>query len=385
MTEQVENQGLEAYKEAFLTTHNYLSLGSYGNESLYLKNYTTMVSVIKTEEFFDLFGEQKEEKVVLENPTEEEKLILATGSSLGLVAIQRGRKILTTKSKEEAIEESKIEVEDVKKEQEEYKKAETLINIEAVCSESQKEIFRQFHGEEYPSLEEAKEIIGKTNKDQLEAKVKLASLTLGYLDGSLYQEALNIVQIFYECTNMNEKTMEPTEEQKESVEQEKDATEVREEKVPKEQEEIPQAEKEESEVTHPQTEQVSEKETFSGIQIPIVSPTKEETVVARAPEGEKEQVQVQPVVTKVPQAMDYDQLVAEVVGNKATPEKVSMEEAKNLLNPVAVPVAPSGEVVTPQYTVPPVTETIMSAPSSLEQMAQVEVPSFEGSVGGRSM
>lgn len=378
MTEKMEEQGFKDFKNSFLASNNYILLGSYDKESIYLKNYSTMVCASKTGKFLDFPGEKIEEKVILENPTEEEKIILATTNSSGLLAIEKGRKILETKSKEEAVEACKVEVENAQKKIEKYQQAKTIVSMEEHCSASQIAIFREFHGQEYPTVEEAKEIIETTNLKELTTQSKLSSLTLGYLDGSLYQESLNMVQIIFDLDKTKEKTVVQENEEKieEPVKQQVEAVETQalsegtQKEVPVE--EI--VEKEEEPVQTAQVVQTPEiKEEVPDIQIPIV--------------GAKEPVEpaaILPVVetpsSTLPEA-DYAKMVADVVSG-GEPNIPAIQE---LLNPKSVPIEPA---TTPQvdYTVPSAQETVIEAPASLEQMVQdTNVPSFDGPIGGRTM
>lgn len=377
MTEKMEEQGFKDFKNSFLASNNYILLGSYDKESIYLKNYSTMVCASKTGKFLDFPGEEMEEKVILENPTEEEKIILATTNSPGLLAIEKGRKILETKSKEEAVEACKVEVENAQKKIEKYQQAKTIVSMEEHCSASQIAIFRQFHGQEYPTVEEAKEMIETTNLKELTAQSKLSSLTLGYLDGSLYQESLNMVQTIFDLDKTKEKTV--VQENEEKIEEPQQQVEAVETQTFSEEvkEEVPVEENIEKAEEPVQTAQVVEtpeiKEEVPDIQIPIVGAKEPVEPAAILPA-------VETPSSTLPEA-DYAKMVADVVSG-GEPNIPAIQE---LLNPKSVPIEPATTTQV-DYTVPSAQETVIEAPASLEQMVQdTNVPSFDGPIGGRTM
>ena len=103
---------MDEHIENFVNSQSYLPLVSnFNGGALYLKNYSTVVQSVGYTDFFDIPEHFMEREIpILENPTMEEKVILATSnltfgsSSDYLTAIVKGRTLLETKSKEEAID-----------------------------------------------------------------------------------------------------------------------------------------------------------------------------------------------------------------------------------------------------------------------------------------
>lgn len=148
----VENLTLEQYKDTVITVNNCIPLNQeIGGKKLYLKDYSKLITVVEADGIFEVpkrFSEK--EVIIIEEPSKEEKLILAGSSTpwKHVLAIVEGRKLLTSKSKEEAIEFCQGELSKMTKD------------------------FVFSHGAD----------------NQISEKEQLTTFILGYLDGTLYQE-----------------------------------------------------------------------------------------------------------------------------------------------------------------------------------------------------
>lgn len=157
----MEEFTLEQYEDVFIAANNCIPLNQkIGDKQLYLKDYSKLITVVE-ENLFHIPKKFSEKKIdIIEEPSREEKLILAGSMNPWehLLAIVEGRKLLNSKSKEEAIE---------------------------FCQEELTKLTKEF-----ASL--------NTNSAQISLKEKLITLTLGYLEGNLYQEMKKYLALCFE-------------------------------------------------------------------------------------------------------------------------------------------------------------------------------------------
>jgi len=194
---------MDEHIENFVNSQSYLPLVSnFNGGALYLKNYSTVVQSVGYTDFFDIPEHFMEREIpILENPTMEEKVILATSnltfgsSSDYLTAIVKGRTLLETKSKEEAID---------------------------------------FCNEEIDRIITERIKSNDANYDVVSSKSKLATLMLSYLDGSLYEKSIGALELFQGASlsnedemvdNMEDEEEMEVDESEESLEEEEDASE----------------------------------------------------------------------------------------------------------------------------------------------------------------
>ncbi len=159
----VEKLTLEQYKDIVITVNNCIPLNQeIGGKKLYLKDYSKLITVVEEDGIFEIpkrFSEK--EIVIIEEPSKEEKLILAGSSTpwKHLLAIVEGRKLLVSKSKEEALE---------------------------FCQGELAKMTKDF-------------VFSHGTDSQVSEKEQLTTFILGYLDGTLYQETNAFLSM---CFNM---------------------------------------------------------------------------------------------------------------------------------------------------------------------------------------
>jgi len=102
VNQNIDENKINEYRNHFIETKNYIALvPNYNGGCLYLKDYSKIVQSVGNKEFVTIPENFKDKEIsILENPTEEEKMILATNlspfSTEYLSAIVKGRKLLET-------------------------------------------------------------------------------------------------------------------------------------------------------------------------------------------------------------------------------------------------------------------------------------------------
>ncbi len=443
----------------FIESQSYIPLVSnFNGGCLYLKNYSTVVQSVGCGGFFDIPEHFMEQEIpILENPTTEEKVILATsnltfGSSCDyLTAIVKGRTLLETKSKEEAI---------------------------------------MFCNEEIERIITERIKSNDANYDVISSKSKLTTLMLSYLDGSLYEKSVRALELFQgislsnqtekveSSTVSNDETMSEDEniDENDSEEEDLDEDEVEQDdedidddeveddatlEEDESEEELEQGEETTTVVPDASVEATAEKvqnvddtvqqavpsldtnaikqslasdsqivglppEASTVVAVPSITPSENAGSVEVADDSASKSVtegvsSLQNGVVSIPTVSSssvategsvpapssvdttistdaYNQMVNDVVNGVSPEDGLDVQGATELLNQPEVPVSSVPPV--PSVSIPLVEQQVqnvqtvasqgvnpvpaMPTPVSLESMA-TEVPSFDGSLGGRTM
>ncbi len=340
----------ESYVEHYIETRNCIRFYvGHSGQSFYLKDYSKVVRGISSG--LSVVPERFEDEniTLIENPTDEEKVILATNLSSSdnvyLTAIIEGRNLLKTKSKEEAI---------------------------SVCEEKHHQLLNKILHQEEVTDEE----------------MRLNRIVKSYLDGSLAKKSLEVLSSLSALSNALDSGK--VELDMDTVEKDVvvDATDKLENQSTV-QGVVPEVSSGEVSVEASQIVDVPMAAESNDLSKEMVSGALEEAVAAQvegsnmvstAPGVEAPQAVVQTPVAQAGGSLDldaYNKMVADVLKGDNT-EEVTASQV-----PVEVPTV---EVSVPQ-TAPTVQSvvpaSVIPTPASLETMT--EAPSFEGTLGGRTL
>lgn len=344
----------ESYVEHYIETRNCIRFYvGHSGQSFYLKDYSKVVRGISSG--LSVVPERFEDEniTLIENPTDEEKVILATNLSSSdnvyLTAIIEGRNLLKTKSKEEAI---------------------------SVCEEKHHQLLNKILHQEEVTDEE----------------MRLNRIVKSYLDGSLAKKSLEVLSSLSALSNALDSGK--VELDMDTVEKDVvvDATDKLENQSTV-QGVVPEVSSGEVSVEASQIVDVPMAAESNDLSKEMVSGSLEEAVAAQVegsnmvstapgvqPVSEAPQAVVQTPVAQAGGSLDldaYNKMVADVLKGDNT-EEVTASQV-----PVEVPTV---EVSVPQ-TAPTVQSvvpaSVIPTPASLETMT--EAPSFEGTLGGRTL
>ncbi len=341
MEEKYQEPKFLEYLKQKLERNQLLYLISIGNKTIFLKDYSKLV-VANGDWFTGPMDFGDEEREIIENPTEEEKIILMTDNvpTQSLIAINKGRELLNTKSKEEALEACQ---EELKQAQSSLAKFHNAVNfVEEGYTKNEVEIAKKVLEDEVPSYEEIEQIIEAHSERELQENVNSAVLVLNYVNGSLYQYALDTQYSTYLLSSARSEKVQEDQVENTNVEQQEEQTPVSSEVAPVEE----------------KTEETSPVET------PTIEPT--------APQAPlEENTAVKENSPETPSPISYPQMVEEVVNGNDEKGEISIGEASEILQVPQVPiepVAPTQEVPVAEQPLP----GIVTAP--VEPMPQVDIP-----------
>lgn len=353
--EKITMEMLDEYKNRLLESKRLIPVYQESNgDILYLKDYSKIVRGIGSGDFRGIPERLEDENItILENPTEEEKVILATNlpnieNVPYLAAIINGRGLLATMSRDEAA---------------------------IACRQSNGKLIEMI-------------FMGNAEKAN-EKELELLRTTKAYLDGSLYGKSIAALNVFANASLI-------TENQKENM-QLSESEEIENKTIDTPQEEV-QVVKEEEKPQEPQ--QLSETPI---VEIPTVEAEKPASSEVQ-PAQESVVVPVAPV--PVPESTIspevYDRMVQDVVGGKSAELSQELQDETELPGQSIVSVAPQVPETTqmaPEQSVAtqpsvqsvestPVPQAIPAPDSLMELSGMVEddpAPSFDGELGGRGM
>lgn len=353
---KVTEEMLNEYKKNYIESKRLIPVYQESNgDILYLKDYSKIVRGVGSSEFQGIPERFEEEGLtILEDPTEEEKVILATNlpnvdNAPYLAAIINGREMLTTMSRDEAA---------------------------IAANKNYGEIIRGL-------------LLGNTNVTK-KAELELVRLTKAYLDGRLYGKSVTALNAFANASiiseNIKENTSAIESEEKEQIETNQEeveqttaiAPQPETSELPLSQENINEkAETEEKEFQSPAT--VVEVPTVLTEKVPEAQPRQESTI---SPEA-------------------YNQMLADVVSGAPAETSLGLQEATDLLEQPVVSVIPQVPEVPTMIAQPavvqPAVQDISSSsipspipvPESITEMTSMiedtSAPSFDGELGGRGM
>ncbi len=352
---KVTEEMLNEYKKNYIESKRLIPVYQESNgDILYLKDYSKIVRGVGSSEFRGIPERFEEEGLtMLEDPTEEEKVILATNlpnvdNAPYLAAIINGRGMLTTMSRDEA----------------------------AIAA-------NQNYGEKIRSL-----LFGNTNVAK--AELELARLTNAYLDGRLYGKSVVALNAFANASIISENIKENTS----AIEsEEKEQIETSQEEVEQTTTITPQPETSELPLSQENTNEKAETEEkeFQSPATVVEVPT---VLTEKVPEAQPRQES-----TISPEA--YNQMLADVVSGALAETSLGLQEATDLLEqPVVsvIPQVPEVPTMTAQSAVvQPAVQDISSSsipspipvPESITEMTSMmedtSAPSFDGELGGRGM
>lgn len=344
----------ESYVEHYIETRNCIRFYvGHSGQSFYLKDYSKVVRGISSG--LSVVPERFEDEniTLIENPTDEEKVILATNLSSSdnvyLTAIIEGRNLLKTKSKEEAI---------------------------SVCEEKHHQLLNKILHQEEVTDEE----------------MRLNRIVKSYLDGSLAKKSLEVLSSLSALSNALDSGK--VELDMDTVEKDVvvDATDKLENQSTV-QGVVPEVSSGEVSVEASQIVDVPMAAESNDLSKEMVSGALEEAVAAQVegsnmvstapgvqPVSEAPQAAVQTPVAQAGGSLDldaYNKMVADVLKGDNT------EEVTTSQGPVEVPTVDVSIPQTASTVQSVVPASVIPTPASLETMT--EAPSFEGTLGGRTL
>lgn len=363
---------LNKYKKNYIESKRLIPVCQESNgDILYLKDYSKIVRGVGSVDFRGIPERFEEEGLtVLEDPTEEEKVILATNlpnvdNAPYLAAIINGRELLTTMSRDEAA---------------------------IAANKNYGEIIRGL-------------LLGNTNVAK-KAELELVRLTKAYLDGRLYGKSITALNAFANASiiseNIKENTSAIESEEKEQIETSQEEVEQT-TTIASQPETLGLPLSQENVNEKVETEEKEFQSPATVVEVPTVLTEQTEKVPEAQPlqESVAEPVGSVPVQESTISPEAYNQMLADVVSGAPAETSLGLQEATDLLEqPVVsvIPQVPEVPTMTAQpAVVQPAVQDISSSsipspipvPESITEMTSMiedtSAPSFDGELGGRGM